>query len=165
MLPEEIKSLAGQVFASNVFEVDKESIRRFVNAVGDSNPVYRDNEYARKSRYGSIIAPPGFISSVWYWGESSEKDSGSLNKKLTGMFGLIQALDGAGYHSTIDSSIDYEFYKPIKAGDVIKSESIIKDMKERKSEEGNVVFLITETIYTDKKDEIAARVRWTTIHR
>ncbi|MFC1900580.1 MaoC family dehydratase N-terminal domain-containing protein [Chloroflexota bacterium] len=161
MLSEEIKNLVGQVFASSVFEVEKESIRRFADAVGDMNPLYRDAEYAGKSRYDSIITPPGFISSVWYWGGSSE----TTGKELPGMFGLIQSLADAGYKSTIDSAIDYEFLEPIYAGDVIRSESVIKDMKERKSEDGGVVFLITDTTYTKENGNIAAKVRWTTIHR
>lgn len=160
MLSEEIKSLAGKVFASSVFEVEKEAIKRFADAVGDINPLYRDPEYAAKSRYGSIIAPPGFISSVWYWA-GGDGDT----EELPGMFGLIQSLADAGYKSTVDSAIDYEFFVPIKAGDIIKSESVIRDIKERKGDEGNVVFLITDTTYTNGDGEIAAKIRWTTIHR
>ncbi|MFC2070380.1 MaoC family dehydratase N-terminal domain-containing protein, partial [Chloroflexota bacterium] len=89
----------------------------------------------------------------------------SSDEGLLGMFGLIQALADAGYLSTIDSAIDYEFLHPIRAGDKIKCESVIKDIKERKSEEGNIVFLITDTTYTNSNGDIAAKVRWTTIHR
>ncbi len=165
MLPEEIKSLVGQVFSTSIFEVEKESIRRFADAVGDMNPLYRDAEYAGKSRYGSIIAPPGFISSVWFWESPSEKGTEAPGTESPGLFGLIDALARAGYRSTLDSGIDYEFFQPVRAGDTIKSTSVIKDIKERKSEDGNMVFLVTDTTYTNQNGDKVATTRWMTIHR
>ena len=42
----------------------EDNIRKYVNGIGDMNPLYRDKEYAAKTRYGTIIAPPAFIFSV-----------------------------------------------------------------------------------------------------
>ena len=42
----------------------EDNIRKYVNGIGDINPLYRDKEYAAKSRYGGIIAPPAFIFSI-----------------------------------------------------------------------------------------------------
>ncbi|MGZ6550894.1 MAG: FAS1-like dehydratase domain-containing protein, partial [Tumebacillaceae bacterium] len=41
-------------------EVEKGAIRKFAEAIGDPNPLYRDPEYAVNTRYGKIIAPPTF---------------------------------------------------------------------------------------------------------
>jgi acyl dehydratase len=165
MLPEEIKNLVGKVFSTSIFEIEKESIRRFADAVGDRNPLYRDEEYAGKSRYGSIIAPPGYISSVWFWEDTSGKNPAVKGLKYPGLLGLMLALAEAGYRSVIDSGIDYEFFQPVRAGDTIKSEAVIKDIRERKSEDGNLIFLITDTTYTNQNGEDVAKTRWTTIHR
>ncbi len=54
----ELRNAVGKESAPKVFEVEKGHIRRFAEAVGDPNPMYRDEAYARKSRYGNIIAPP-----------------------------------------------------------------------------------------------------------
>ena len=40
----------------------KEAIRNFANGVGDPNPLWRDEEYAKKTRYGKIAAPPAWYS-------------------------------------------------------------------------------------------------------
>ena len=61
MIPEEMKECIGMVDPPAVYEVEKGSIRRYAEAVGDNNPLYRDEAYASKSRYGGIIAPPGFF--------------------------------------------------------------------------------------------------------
>ena len=165
MLPEEIKSLAGQVYCTSTFDIDRESIRRFALAVGDMNPLYHDAKYAANTRYGSIIAPPGFISSIWFWEDHSPIRPDDDERRKKGLLGLIFDIADAGYPSAIDSSIDYEFILPVKAGDTITSTLVIKDIRERNSEEGSLVFLITDTEYVNQKGETVAMVRMTTIHR
>lgn len=165
MLPEEVKNLVGTVLSTNIFEIEKQSIKRFAEAVGDKNPLYHDEEYARKSRYGSIIAPPGFISSVWFWEDSSGKNPEASVLKSPGLLGLMLALAEAGYPGILDSGIDYEFFLPVRVGDTLKSTVVIRDIRERKTEEGNVVFLVTDTTYTNQHGDDVAKTRWTTIHR
>ena len=52
MLPEKVRKFIGQTSDTSIFEVEKEVIRRFADAVDDPNPLYWDEEYAKKSRYG-----------------------------------------------------------------------------------------------------------------
>lgn len=163
MLSEEITKFIGQTYDTSIFEVDKESIRRFADAVGDANPLYWDAEYAKKSRYGSIIAPPGFISSLWFWGRSARQSKQGPASATSGLYGLIDHLSQAGYRYTLDSGIDYEFFQPVCAGDTIRSTSVIKDLIERGGKEGKAVFLITETTYTNQNDETVAIARATYI--
>ena len=61
MLPEEITKFIGEAGDTRTLEVEKGAIRRFADAVDDPDPLYYDEEYARNSRYGSMIAPPGFF--------------------------------------------------------------------------------------------------------
>ncbi|RKX68342.1 acyl dehydratase, partial [candidate division WOR-3 bacterium] len=50
----------GNVFNRNAFY---EAIRNFSNGIGDSNPLYRDPEYAKRTKYGALIAPPSWVAS------------------------------------------------------------------------------------------------------
>src|SRR5579884_1325558 len=43
------------------FPVEAGHIMLFARSVGDPNPVYHDEEYARRSEVGGIIAPPTFV--------------------------------------------------------------------------------------------------------
>ena len=45
-------------------EASKDSILMFCDAAGDNNPLYIDEEYARKSRFGEITAPLMFLDKV-----------------------------------------------------------------------------------------------------
>jgi acyl dehydratase len=39
----------------------RDGIRHYANGFGDDNPLWCDPEYAAKSRWGGIVAPPGFL--------------------------------------------------------------------------------------------------------
>ncbi|MET0143269.1 MAG: MaoC family dehydratase N-terminal domain-containing protein, partial [Ilumatobacteraceae bacterium] len=43
------------------FEVSVDGLRHFAYGYGDDNPLYCDEEYAAKSRWGGLIAPPTFL--------------------------------------------------------------------------------------------------------
>jgi acyl dehydratase len=45
---------------SSVYEVGREKIREFADAVGDPDPVYRDPDAARAAGHPDVIAPPTF---------------------------------------------------------------------------------------------------------
>jgi acyl dehydratase len=47
-------------------QVTRDSIRHLVDAVGDLNPLYRSTDYAAKTKYGVIIAPPTILYGVAY---------------------------------------------------------------------------------------------------
>jgi 3-hydroxybutyryl-CoA dehydratase len=49
------------------FEVKLEDIVNFAEGIMDTNPLYHDEEYARKTPYGGIIAPPTFLVIVQFW--------------------------------------------------------------------------------------------------
>ena len=61
MLPEKVTKLVGRAGDTMIMEVDRGGIKRFADAIGDFNPLYWDEEYAKSSRYGSIISPPGYF--------------------------------------------------------------------------------------------------------
>src|ERR1700677_5306687 len=44
-----------------LYGVTEDSIRHFAYCIPDYNALYLDHEYARSTRWGSIIAPPGYL--------------------------------------------------------------------------------------------------------
>jgi acyl dehydratase len=165
LLSDELKQFIGRAVDTSVFEIEKEPIRRFADAVGDPNPLYWDEDYARKSRYGSLIAPPGFLSSLWFSGRSVKWGPKERPTESLGPPALMNALYLAGYHKILDTGIDYEFYQMVKAGHTITAVSTVKDIMERSAKEGKVVFLVTETIFTDQAGNPVMKARSMTIHQ
>ena len=160
MLPEEVTKFIGKSMGKSVFQVEKEPIRRFADSIDDTNPLYWDEEHAKKSKYGSIIAPPGLICAPWYsaravpWGGRDAVVAEAARPDLA----------KAGYGRVLDGGVEWEFLTAVKAGDTITAESTIKDIVEREGRSGKMAFMITETTYTNQNGEVVAKTRGTSIH-
>ncbi len=158
MLPEEVTRFIGTGGEVRVLEVEKGAIARFVNAVDDPNPLYRDEEHARRSRYAGIIAPPGFFG----WPAKQ-----SIGAALAGgpSVTLTAALANEGYTRTLDGGMEYELFYPIRAGDTLATSAMVKDISERKGGSGKMVLVRTETTYVNQNGDVVARAIGTIIYR
>ena len=47
------------------YEATRDTIRHYAWGIGDDNPLYYDADYAKKSKWGTIIAPPTFFFGLW----------------------------------------------------------------------------------------------------
>lgn len=166
MLPEEITEFIGKSIGTVVCEVEKGSIKRFADAVGETNPLYWDEKYAEKTRYGSIIAPPGFFGwpvklprGMTFQRPTDISDPPEVTENLRA------ALAKAGFWRVVDGGIEYEFFQPVCAGDVLTAKSIIKDIVGREGKTGKMAFMVMETAYHNQNNELAAMARATAIYR
>lgn len=166
MLPEEVTKFIGKSVGVFACEVEKGSIKRFADAVDDPNPLYWDEEYAAKSRYGSIIAPPGFFGwlvklprGLTFQRPTDISDPPEVTENMR------EALAKAGYGRVLDGGIEYEFFQPVRAGDVLSAKSVIKDITGREGKTGNMAFVITETTYLNQSGETVAKSSATAIYR
>ena len=118
-------------------EATEGAIRRFVDGIGDPNPLWRDIKHGKESRYGSIIAPPSWVFSV-------------LAGVQFGWRGL------AGFHS----ASKMEFYKPIKLDDKIRPEETFLDFEGPKSSQfaGRMIFDYFEEKCFNQNEELVSKV-------
>lgn len=54
-------SVVGRVYPPQYYEVSREKIREFAEAIGDANPAYVDTAAARGYGHGDVVAPPTFM--------------------------------------------------------------------------------------------------------
>ena len=70
------------------YEVGREKIREFADAIGDGNPAYRDPEAARTLGHPDVIAPPTFgivlSMTAWTTAGSCTASSGSCSPARSG---------------------------------------------------------------------------------
>ncbi len=153
MVPDSLKQYIGKVDPPHLREVEKGAIRRYADAVGDDNPLYSDEEYARKSRYGCIIAPPGFFG----WAKKTISSS-------EGLVGLIGAMIEAGYAGILDGGMAYDFYLPVRVGDTLVVSPKVADitLKEGKTK---MMILRFEASYTNQNGDLVAKSYQTLIGR
>ena len=127
----------------NVNEVEKGAIIKFARAIGDSNPLFTDEEAARNSRYGGLIAPPTFLRSL---------TSGPLKAQVK-----------SPYPANLDGGSEWQYFEPVRAGDRITVTTYIDDMFEREGRLGNMLFIVRETKYVNQFDRTVALQRSTGI--
>ena len=152
MLPEEIKKLVGTSGKVQFYEVEKGAIRRFADAVDDANPLYYDEKYARNSKYGSVIAPPGFFG----WPLKQIRNSPlaiDIPPELESAF----AQAGYPLSLVLDGGIEYEFFLPVRAGDVLSAITTIRSLRERSAEAGTIIVAFLDTIYHNQAGALVAK--------
>ncbi|HKV54872.1 MAG TPA: MaoC family dehydratase N-terminal domain-containing protein [Candidatus Binataceae bacterium] len=140
---DEARKQIGTVTEKRTYEIERGAIRRFAEAVGDSSPLFSDEQAARKTRFGGIIAPPTFCRSL---------GAPALDIKLD--MPQFRGLDGGS---------DWEYFEPIRPGDRITVQTKLADLRESEGRLGPMVFTTVETTYTNQHGEICAIQRSTGI--
>ncbi len=118
-------------------EATRDTIRHYALGIGDLNPLWLNEEYAKRTRYGTIVAPPTFLFSC----------------ALVGRLGM------PGVHGMF-SGAEWEFYEPVRLGDRISVTSKVVDLVEKRSRfSGRQFQQIWEVVYRNQRDEIVAKDR------
>jgi len=86
LITDGLRKLIGTTLETTVFKVEEGAIQRYAQAIGDPNPLYNDPDFASKTKYGRLLAPPGFTG----WPAKAGWD----------MFKLVETLVRAGAPTT-----------------------------------------------------------------
>jgi acyl dehydratase len=148
LITDEMRKMVGYETPMLTYEIEKEPIRRWADAIGDPNPLYHDEEYARSRGYRSIIAPPGFVPQYRYPAQGGEWPLRLVKTSLT------RSLNGGN---------EYEFFKPAQAGDVLTAITKVVDLYERKGKMGMMLFQTMETTFRNQDGDIVVKARYTGI--
>ena len=123
-------------------------IRHLVQALGDENPVYLDEEAAKASVHGGLIAPP---TSLQVWIMQGLRQHGNGRRGDSAQDQLLGLLDEAGYTSVVATNCEQEYHRPIRPGDHLSVESKIESVsEEKKTGLGLGHFVTTRQIYRDQ---------------
>jgi acyl dehydratase len=128
------------------YEVTWDGIRHFAWGYGDNNPLWCDPDYAAKTRWGGLIAPPSFLYTM---GEPLEPDHTPEEKALLKGDPLI----GLGAYQ---SEMQFEWWRPLVPGDRLKLQRVALGVKvsEKSAFSGRTVHETRGFIYRDKNNEL-----------
>jgi acyl dehydratase len=139
-------SKIGKSYPPFEYEVGREKIREYANAVGEDNPVYRDREAARDEGFRDVVAPPMFA--VVY-------SAGAMGPAI------LDPELGIDLTRMLHGSQEFAWAEPVCAGDTITTEARVKDVYDKDGME----FYVFESVSRNQDGRETVRGTWTDIVR
>lgn len=142
------KSLIGRSLGVTQVEVEKGRLCFFAKSIGETSPVYCDEEAARAAGYKSLPVPPTFLFCL----EGEGRD-------------LVEELNVYGFDlgRILHAEQSFNYHLPAVAGDVLTFDTRISDVYEKKG--GALQFVVKETRVTNQHGEHVADVRCSLVQR
>ena len=140
------RSLLGVEHPVGTFNVTKEMIVSFAKSTGETNPVFFDEQKAKESQYGNIIAPPTFCTLFI---------SGVTRPDPKIEFGDLSFFAGQAIESR----------SPVSPGDSLEAKTKLKEVYAKTGRSGKMVFAVWETSLTNQNGETVALVRESFVRR
>lgn len=143
-----IRNIVGKEYPPFTVEVEKRWIRSFVQAVGDGNPIYVDEQAARAAGFRAIPAPPTFPFTLIMEANQS-----------------FMVLDELGVDKTKAMHVEqsFEYFAQMCAGDVITGRQKVVEQFDKKG--GAMHFIITEFRLENQRAENVCDLRTTVVVR
>lgn len=139
-MPED--SLIGRSSPPRTYAVEQGAIRALARAIGDPNPLYQDEAFARQHGYRNLVAPPTMCVTL-------EADPiPGLDLPATGM---------------VHGAQEIHHLRPICAGDTVHVVASLLDVTRKRTKLGDVAFVSIETVGSDPQGEPFYRQRMTLI--
>ncbi|MGW0808678.1 MaoC family dehydratase [Nonomuraea sp. NPDC002799] len=144
MTIDEIKAMIGQEASYTApEELGRAAIRYFAQAVGDHNPLYTDDAYAREHGHAGIIAPPTLICET---------------NQYTGLPRDADGFAGHGWHLELPGTRlvrggnAYELHQPVRPDDVLTVTWRIENVEEKAGK----LFVTSRATYTNQHGDLLA---------
>jgi acyl dehydratase len=134
------QSLKGKEYQEVQLPVERDRVIQFCDAIGEYDPIYRDDEAARTAGYPGQLAPPTFAT--------------VMQIMTSGQVVLDQEL-GLDYSRVVHGEQEYEYRRPLVVGDVMKATPRIADIYAKKSNE----YLVIEAEIKDQSGETVVVAR------
>lgn len=131
------------------YPISESDIRKWAIAVYWGSPpprLYWDQEYAKSTRWGGIIAPQDFNPFAWPVPTGEVRPAGAVPGQATRKGGNVM---NGGQTDT--------FGVPMRPGDVITSRSRLSHWEERVGRNGLTLFVYTETEWRNQHGELVKR--------
>ena len=150
IITEEMRGAVGRESEPVSYEVDNLGCRQFARAVGYTDLVFYDEDYARSKGYRGLLAPPGFLGHPVFIPGKPARGPEVLRMDIP----LKRVLKGG---------TDIEYFDDVCAGDRLAATSQIVDIAEREGRLGPMLIVQMDTTYRNEQKKTVAVVHGTVI--
>jgi uncharacterized OB-fold protein/acyl dehydratase len=152
-LYERLQALVGTSSGEPTIGIDPVNapmIRHMVEALGDTNPVYVDDDAAKAAGFDGIVAPPTMLQTWSMGGLRGNRPSGE-----GGWGAALVLLNETGFSSTVAVNCEQEYLRYLHPGDRVTVTGFLESVSEEKQTGlGIGHFVTTRDEYRDEDGEL-----------
>jgi acyl dehydratase len=137
---------AGKTYPPFEYEVGREKIREYSNAVGETDPVHHDPQAARGAGFRNVVAPPMFC--VVY-------SAGAMGPAI------LDPELGINLMLMVHGGQEFEWGEPVVAGDTVTTAVTCKEIFEK----NGMKFYVFESESKNQNGDTTVKGTWTNIVR
>lgn len=152
LLTDEVRAWIGRSSDTRAFPepISASDVRRYLDAVGDRNPLWHDDAYARAAGYRGRLVPPLFVAALTRRIPVSDSPDDRV-------FWQHQVPVLTGYTNTRNAGTELEFVAPIYVGDQIAVQTHIVDITTRRGRTGLGIFVTRILEFRNQDGEVVIR--------
>jgi uncharacterized protein len=134
--------------------VNQPMVDHWLDAMGDKNPIYVDDDAAKAAGHPGIVAPPAMIQ-VWTMGGlgSGRAADDPLTK-------IMELFDNAGYVGVVATNCEQTYHRYLRPGEEVSVLAELTDVVGPKTTALGEGFFITQKITWQVGDEDVAEMMW-----
>jgi len=138
--------------------VEAGMIRHWCDAMGDDNPVYRDQLAARDAGYQDMVAPPTMLQA---WGMKGFRNAFPAASDTRNPFAVLEFLEAKGFPAVVAVNCEQEYAEPLKIGDRVYFHSYIESISDLKTTGLGTGYFVTEvSTYTNQRDQVVGTMKF-----
>ncbi|WP_181773322.1 bifunctional MaoC family dehydratase N-terminal/OB-fold nucleic acid binding domain-containing protein [Amycolatopsis pittospori] len=133
--------------------VNQAMVNNWVEAIGDRNPVYVDEEFAAESVHKGLVAPPA-MAQVWtmgglHWTRASDDPLGAM----------MEVLDEAGFTSVVATNSEQNYFRYLRHGERVEATAKLESVVgPKRTALGEGWFVTTKTTWYVGEEAVADMV-------
>jgi uncharacterized protein len=134
--------------------VNQPMVNSWVEAIGDTNPIYRDDDAARAVGHPGIVAPPAMIQVWTMFGLAGERPSDDP------MGPIMKLMDDNGYIGVVATNCEQTYHRYLRPGEHVSISSEMGDVVGPKQTGLGEGWFINQHIVWRVGDEDVAEMNW-----
>jgi uncharacterized OB-fold protein/acyl dehydratase len=134
--------------------VNQPMVDHWLDAMGDKNPIYVDEDAAKAAGHPGIVAPPAMIQVWTMMGLGGVRPDDDPLSKILGLF------DDAGYIGVVATNCEQTYHRYLRPGEEVSVSAELTDVVGPKRTALGEGFFITQKITWQVGDEDVAEMMW-----
>jgi uncharacterized protein len=137
--------------------VNLPAIRNWTDAIGDTNPLYTDADFAGRSVHGQLVAPPAMVQ-VWTMPGLQPPTAGGGDSDPLGQ--MMRTLDDAGYSAVVATNCAQTYHRYLRHGEVLSLRAELTEVSGPKHTALGEGWFVTTRNTWYSRDEPVAEMDW-----